>query len=135
MPVRRWMSRRLTAFFSWRHGGTALLLGVLPAWQADSRPAPLPRGDVDGGRAWLSQYQCGACHRIPGVPQAEGTLGPDLAGFGRRSYIAGEVPNRPAQRMQWIMDPPGLVPGTPMPALGVPAERAAAMAAYLGELR
>ncbi|HET7867405.1 MAG TPA: c-type cytochrome [Burkholderiaceae bacterium] len=135
MPIRRW-----SELPGPRPRAAALLLGLLPLGLQPTpplspQPSPPPRAELARGLAWLGQYQCGACHRIPGLPQAQGTLGPDLAGFGRRSYIAGEVPNRPALRRQWIMDPESLVPRTPMPALGVPAERAAAMAAYLGELR
>jgi cytochrome c len=61
--------------------------------------------------------------------------GPALAGFGRRSYIAGEVPNAPATLTRWIESPQELVPGTAMPDLGASRDDARDMAAYLLSLR
>jgi len=54
---------------------------------------------------------------------------------GRRSYIAGEVPNGPDALARWIMSPQSLVPGTPMPDMGVSERDAQDMAAYLLSLR
>jgi cytochrome c len=93
--------------------------------------ADAPRAQVLRGQALLAQYQCGSCHAIPEVPAARGSTGPALAAFGRRSYIAGEVPNRPDTLARWIVRPTALVPDTPMPAMGVSADEARDMAAYL----
>lgn len=87
------------------------------------------------GRTLVSRFQCGSCHAIPGVPAARGVLGPPLAAFGRRVYIAGHLPNTPDTLAQWIADPRSLVPDTTMPAMGASPEEAADMAAYLGSLR
>lgn len=87
------------------------------------------------GRTLLARYQCGSCHVVPGVAQADGRSGPSLAHFGRRSYIAGEVPNGPDALARWIMSPQSLVPGTPMPDMGVSERDAQDMAAYLLSLR
>lgn len=102
------------------------------AWPAASTAGS---GDPARGRVLMAHYQCGACHHIPGVAGARGTVGPPLEHFGRRSYIAGELPNRPAALRAWIVDPPALVPGTTMPRLGVGAADARDMAAYLETLR
>jgi cytochrome c len=104
-------------------------------------PGPKPgepaaiQGDPERGRRLLSQYQCGTCHTIPGVPASRGQVASTLAGFGQRSYIAGRLPNRMELLVQWIVHPQGLVPGTPMPSMGVSAEDARHMAAYLMEQR
>lgn len=90
----------------------------------------LPAAALDGA-ALMAQYQCGACHVIDGVPAARGTLGPTLVGLGRRSYIAGRVPRTRWALVRWIVAPASLVPGTPMPALGVTPAQAAAIAATL----
>jgi cytochrome c len=90
---------------------------------------------LDRGRALLAQYQCGACHAIPGVPASRANVAQPLAAFGRRSYIAGRVPNRPELLARWIVSPQSLVPGTAMPAMGVSPEQAADMAAYLLSLK
>jgi cytochrome c2 len=55
-----------------------------------------------------------------------------LESFGRRSYIAGRVPNRPELLQRWLIEPASLVPGTAMPAMGVSKADARDMAAYLG---
>lgn len=86
------------------------------------------------GQRLLVQHQCGSCHDIPQVEAARGKVGPSLAGFGRRSYIAGELPNGPQTLASWIVAPGALVPGTAMPAMGVSAEDARDMAAYLHSL-
>ena len=86
------------------------------------------------GQRLLTQYQCGSCHSIPGVAAARGIWGPSLQAFGKRSYIAGHIPNRPDALARWIMQPSALVPGTLMPSMGVSADDARDMAAYLGSL-
>lgn len=90
---------------------------------------------VRHGQVLMTRYQCGSCHVVPGVAQADGRVGPSLARFGRRSYIAGEVPNRPQALARWIAAPQSVVPGTPMPDMGVPDRDARDMAAYLLSLQ
>jgi cytochrome c len=107
--------------------------GCAPADKpAQTDPA---RGDPEHGRRLLAQYQCGACHTIPGVPASRGRVASSLAAFGQRSYIAGRLPNRAELLAQWIVQPQALVPGTAMPSMGVSPEDARHMAAYLLELR
>ena len=79
----------------------------------------------------MQQYQCGSCHQIPQVPAARGAMGPSLAGFGRRSYIAGEIPNSFDALARWIEAPASLVPGTTMQAMGVAPQDARDIAAWL----
>ena len=90
-----------------------------------------PSAQRIAGQRLLAQYQCGSCHAIPGVPIAQGAAAPPLGAFGRRSYIAGRVPNRPDTLADWIVAPASLVPGTSMPAMGVSPADARDMAAYL----
>lgn len=92
-------------------------------------------GDVIRGQRLLAQYQCGSCHAIPGVPIARGAAGPSLEQFGRRTYIAGHIPNRADKLRQWLIDPRSLVPNTTMPNMGVSPNDARDMAAYLQSLR
>lgn len=95
----------------------------------------VPGGDARLGRQLVTQYQCGACHQIPEVQGAAGRVGPGLAGFGKLSYIAGSIPNQPDRLTAWLIDPPAMKPGTPMPALGVTEQEARHMAAFLYTLR
>ena len=82
-------------------------------------------------QALLVQYQCGSCHQIPDVPSARAGIGPSLEGFGRRSYIAGEVPNSHDALSRWIVAPAALVPDTLMPSMGVAPQDAREIASYL----
>jgi cytochrome c1 len=88
-------------------------------------------GDAGRGRAALIALECGACHRIPGIPGARGTVGPPLDGFRQRVYIAGRHPNVPDRLVAWIRDAPSLDPGTAMPDLDVSESEARDIAAYL----
>ena len=92
-------------------------------------------GNAANGRRLLYQYGCGSCHTIPGVGEAEGTIGPPLTGLGSRLYIAGVLQNTPEDLFRWIAQPQEVQPGNAMPDLGVTQEQARDMAAYLYALR
>jgi cytochrome c2 len=110
---------------------TALLAGC------GEREAPrqVSGGDRARGQRLMAHYQCTACHAIPEVPGAVGNAGPPLEQFGRRSYIAGGIPNTAPNLVRWLDNPPAMKPGTAMPDLGVSPEEARHMAAYLYSLR
>lgn len=88
-------------------------------------------GESARGRELVVQYGCGGCHFIPGVPGAVGRVGPPLAGFADRSFIAGNLRNEPEMLVRWIQDPQGVEPRTVMPVLGVTEAHARDIAAYL----
>jgi cytochrome c1 len=92
-------------------------------------------GDPGQGAILLAAHGCGACHTIPGVSGASGTAGPPLAGFARRAYVAGKLPNQPDDLIRWIRDPQSIEPGTAMPNVPVNEAEARAMAEYLYTLR
>jgi cytochrome c len=113
-----------------------LLLGALAACDRDGvRPPAVAGGSAELGKNLVTQYQCGSCHRIPGVPAAIGSTGPSLETFGQHSYIAGHIPNYPDALARWIVNPPAMKPGTLMPSMGVSEADARHMAAYLYTLR
>ncbi|HPU50464.1 MAG TPA: c-type cytochrome [Burkholderiaceae bacterium] len=121
--------------------GMMLGLGPLPDDDLDlaprllaasvSSPALQTAASLQRGQRLLVQYQCGACHRIPGVQGAEGQRGPSLDRYGQRSTIAGTLPNGADLLALWIFNPQALRPGTQMPAMGASALDAAEMASYL----
>lgn len=120
------------------HAGAALLMlcMLLAACGRDEpRPPRVAGGDPARGMALMAQYQCGACHVIPEVQAAGGDSGPPLDSFGRRSYIAGRLPNMPDKLVAWIVDPPAMVPGTRMPSMGVSEQDARHIAAALYTFR
>lgn len=104
----------------------ALLAGCGPA-------AKTAEGDRENGRLLLRQFGCGQCHRIPGVADARGAAGPPLAKVGERAYLAGVLPNTPANMAAFIRDPRRFDPRTTMPSLGVTEAHARDMVAYLME--
>jgi cytochrome c len=115
----------------------ALVVAAMLAGCGDDTTAAqrVAGGDALRGKQLLAQFQCGACHSIPGVEAARSTAGPPLDTFGRQSYVAGRLPNYPEPLARWIVDPPAVKPGTLMPNLGVSPEDARHMAAYLYTLR
>jgi len=92
-------------------------------------------GDPAAGRAVIRDVGCGSCHTIPGIRGAQGLVGPPLTSFGRRTFIAGELPNTPENLVTWLKNPPAVEPKTAMPALGLNDGQARAVAAYLYTLR
>ena len=109
--------------------GLALIIGATGPAGATG-----PQDDIERGRDLLLQYRCGSCHAIPGVPASRGVAAAALEAWGRRSYIAGRLPNRPEVLARWIVAPQSLVPGTRMPSMGVSPAEARAMTAYLFSL-
>jgi cytochrome c len=118
--------------------GTIWAAGLVAACSSapSSTPPPqVPGGSPQRGAEDIKHFGCGACHVIPGIRGAVGKVGPPLTDFSERGYIAGELPNNGANLIRWIMDPKGVEPGTAMPDLGVSAQQAQDIAAYLFTLR
>lgn len=88
-------------------------------------------GESERGARLIIEYGCGACHTVPGIWRARGRVGPPLDFFAERSFIGGELPNTPEMLVEWIMDPPRLIPATAMPRLNVGERDARDIAAYL----
>ena len=103
--------------------------------KAEEQAPRVSGGDPKQGQRLMAQYQCAACHEIPEVPGAHGNAGPPLESFGRRSYIAGGIPNLPDELIRWLDNPQAVKPGSPMPDVGVSPAEARHMAAYLYTLR
>lgn len=116
-------------------GGIFFLSLTIVAAGACARPDGPDRtvdgGDADRGRAALIAFECGACHRIGGIPGARGNVGPPLDDYRDRVYIAGRHPNDPERLVEWIRHAPSLDPQTAMPDLGVSDAQARDIAAYL----
>ncbi|MBW3568367.1 MAG: c-type cytochrome [Proteobacteria bacterium] len=88
-------------------------------------------GEPEQGALVIEMADCGACHTIPGIDRANGTVGPPLTFWSKRSYIAGSVPNLPHNLVEWLIDPHGVEPGTAMPDVGLTRQQARDVAAYL----
>jgi cytochrome c1 len=92
-------------------------------------------GSAARGMQVIRAYGCGSCHTIPGVQGADGLVAPPLYWFSRRTFIAGEVPNTPANLVRWVRSPQSIEPNTAMPTLGLNEQQARDVAAYLYTLR
>jgi cytochrome c2 len=116
-----------------RAAACLLLSGLLAGCDQDRAAVPPAQrsGNGHAGQQLLLRYGCVACHRIPGLPDAQGQAGPPLERMAYRSYIGGVLPNTQQNMVRWIMHPRDVSPGTAMPELGVSADEARDMAAYL----
>ena len=90
-----------------------------------------PEPETVEARALLRHYGCPACHVVPGAVGPEGTTGPPLDAMAEQAYVAGVLPNTPEALVRFIVDPQAVDPRSAMPELGVTAEEARAIAAYL----
>jgi cytochrome c1 len=123
---------RRRAAFPWLAGLAGALVVAACSTPGGAVPGAAPTlGDPDRGARLISDYGCGSCHVVPGVSGAHGLVGPPLTDFGRRSYIAGVLPNNADNLQHWISDPQSVVPGNAMPDLGVTTVDARDIAAYL----
>jgi cytochrome c2 len=91
----------------------------------------ITQGDPDQAETSLMRYGCAGCHTIPGIPGADGQVGPQLSELRKRVYIGGVLRNSPDNMIAWIVDPPGHSPNTAMPVTGISSDEARDVAAYL----
>jgi cytochrome c2 len=88
-------------------------------------------GDPAKAEPSLTRYGCALCHTIPGIPGADGEVGPELSGLRKRVYIGGVLRNSPENLIAWIVEPQRYSPNSAMPATGISAGEARDVAAYL----
>jgi cytochrome c len=91
-------------------------------------------GDSTAGKEAIYRLGCGSCHTIPGISGAHGKVGPSLEGIGNHSYIAGQLPNQPANLEHWIQHPHAVHRDSLMPELGLTAAQSRNITAYLYSL-
>jgi cytochrome c2 len=117
--------------------GTGIYAGYQVKFDQDARirATALTMGDPDLGRRLSKRYGCAGCHNIPGVPGAQGMVGPSLQGFASRVYIGGVATNSPDTLIQWIENPRSIDPKTAMPVTGISRAEARHVAAYLYTLQ
>jgi cytochrome c2 len=118
-------------------------LGVLAAaglaagwtWSSQEKNTTIARAITGGNPSRapeiLRRYGCAGCHSIPGIPGAEGQVGPSLAGIVHRVYIGGVATNTPDNLVRWIVSPQSFSPNSAMPASGITEAEARDVAAYL----
>ena len=57
----------------------------------------VPGGDESRGQAAIAAHGCGSCHIIPGIPGAQGLVGPPPTGFAPKMHRWGapQLPRQP----------------------------------------
>lgn len=112
-----------------------LLLAACDRETDDISRRQLVDANASRGRQIVRSYGCTACHSIPGVAGPDARVGPPLGGIASRMFIAGVLPNQPANMIRWIRNPQGVDSLTAMPDLGVSERDARDIAGYLYTLR
>ncbi len=92
-------------------------------------------GQVEIGKNRIAALGCASCHVVPGIPGADGIVGPSLDHIASRSYLGGVLANTPSNMSQWIQNPRQFSPKTAMPNLHIDAKDANDITAYLQEMR
>jgi cytochrome c oxidase subunit 2 len=109
------------------------------AWasrQKGDAAVPARGSEAERGQQAFARSACIACHTIAGLPQARGTVGPNLTHVGSRTTLAGAMlPNTTEWLRRWIANAPSFKPGSLMPAMPLPEDQMAALVAYLQSLQ
>lgn len=91
-----------------------------------------PQGDAQAkAKRLISEVGCGSCHAIAGIDWADARVGPSLHAYGKRSYIAGLVPNNEDNLMKFLLAPQSVHPDTAMPDLDLTQQQARLISRYL----
>ena len=102
--------------------------------QEQRRPAETAE-TASAGQRIFEQTACVNCHTIAGT-LAHGTAGPDLTHLmSRETIAAGAASNTLGNLVAWVYNPAVIKPGCKMPSMGLSAQQADAVAAYLETLR
>ena len=76
-----------------------------------TRGAQMTGGDPQVGREKIILHDCHSCHAIPGIPVNADSRGPALKHWSRRSTIAKNWPNTPANLEDFIEHPERMLHG------------------------
>jgi cytochrome c2 len=122
---------------------TALLASVaLSACQSSAAEPATSAAELGpeeaAGRQLFISKGCIACHQVPGVREATGTVGPNLRGIGNTSAhpkIAAVLDNNRENMKRWLINPQAVKPGTAMPSMGLNDDEATKMALFLETLK
>jgi cytochrome c2 len=96
--------------------------------QEAAKAGPLKAEDI------IRTHSCAGCHVIPGVPEAQGRIGPPLAGLSERRRIAGDkLKNTPENLRLWLRNPKA-IKTTLMPNTGLTEAELDVLVAFLQKL-
>lgn len=133
-PVRRRRWRRAAALLV---PATLVLVAGIAAAIVPARYREFAIAEtLTGGKAaaappLMRRYGCTGCHTIPGIPGADGKVGPALDQLQQRVYIGGHIRNSSDNLVRWLVEPLALSPASAMPATGLSEAEARDIAAWL----
>jgi cytochrome c1 len=135
----RQAARRMSSPLLWVAGASAaVVVGIAACAIGSVRSNALREttimqaigGDPKRAVAAMIRNGCGGCHEIPGVPGADGTVGPSLRGLTERQYV-GASRTSPDAMMRWISRARDVDPKTAMPNTNLSPQEARDITAYL----
>ena len=91
----------------------------------------LTAGKASAAPPLMRRYGCTGCHTIPGLPGADGQVGPALFDLQARVYIGGHVRNTADNLVRFLVNPRAFSPASAMPATGLSEAEARDVAAWL----
>jgi cytochrome c oxidase subunit 2 len=113
-------------------GGKVAGPQATPAARQDTAAAALQGPEYAAGEKLFMTKGCLGCHSLQAVGAPKGLIGPNLANVGARSHLAaGWLANTDENLERWIREPQTVKKGVLMPNLGVTADEAKALRAYL----
>lgn len=78
---------------------------------------------------------CTACHVIPGIAEARGTMGPTLKGLGKRKRMVDRtLTNNDKNMRRWLKNPKAVKSDTMMPNVGLTDEEIEVLVAHFRSL-
>jgi cytochrome c oxidase subunit 2 len=105
--------------------------GQRPKQGPPAPPEAVAAAPTAGEKLFLAKG-CVGCHALNAYDAPKGMIGPNLANVGARTYIAaGTLKNTDENLAHWIMNPQSIKQGVLMPNLGINADDAKALVAYL----
>ena len=104
-------SKRLSALTHLACASVIVTVGVAACHSDHGAELSASGANAERGRQRIEAYGCGSCHRIPGIVDATGPVGPSLATLGRRTDVAGRLPQTRAKPVLGLMEPPAVGPG------------------------
>jgi len=111
----------------------AIYIGIgaaaVPAVQAQTQTKALDPVAV------MRAKGCAACHIIPGIPEARGTMGPTLKGLSKRKRIvARTLTNNDKNMRRWLKNPKAAKSDTMMPNVGLTDDEIEILVAHFQSL-
>lgn len=115
-----------------RGAGLIVVACLVTACGGDADETGMKSADpVQRGAALIRHYGCGSCHHIPGIPSADGNVGPPLDAIASRAYLGGVLPNHFDSMVSWLLAPQEIDPRSAMPDVGLNEQEARDIATYL----